>query len=262
MMRRPPLAWQGYPRIPGVGVGSYFSPTIPLIGRIEVVGDSSTISRMMDDPYSLKSEDELENNVEEIAVTSLLMLGYGGTAGLEQLLSEADNNNEFDTKRIPLFLDLEYAKQCGNNAFANKNYVSAMRYYTEVLQQSMYLKTDTYGGGQLALNKVDELFVTVHANLAQVLLNVGRHSDALEQCNEALKMPALYNKPALHKKVLHRLKLAGKQPSKDAKLAAEECRAQLSSLPPGKLYPTVYMCSTYYDVYTLIFHLHIAHQLS
>ena len=146
----------------------------------------------MNDPYSLKSlEEKLENNVEEIAVTSLLMLGYGGTAaGMEQLLLEADNNNEFDTKQIPLFLDLEYAKQKGNKAFSNKNYVSAKRYYTEVLQQSMYLKTDTYGGGRFALEKVDELFVTVHANLAQVLLNVGRHADALEQCNEALKKHA------------------------------------------------------------------------
>lgn len=49
----------------------------------------------------------------------------------------------------------------------------------------------------------------------------GRNDEAIDQCQSALKMHVLFNKPALHKKVLHRLKLASGKPSAEALLAAE-----------------------------------------
>jgi len=171
---------------------------------------------MGEDPYSVEPLLKV-NNEEELAVLSLLMFGGDDSDSLNYL-EDALNREGCSDDDIPLFVDLEWAKQCGNQAFANKNWLSALGYYAKVLKHARRLKSEV---NQLPINKAETLLVAVYSNIAQTLLNMGRNDEVMEICQEALKMPILYSKPALHKKVLHRLSLSTKKPPKEAQLAAE-----------------------------------------
>lgn len=118
----------------------------------------------MDDPYSLKSLQEKAENEEELALLSILMC-----RGMEYLQHTLDKGVD---DKIPLFCDLEFAKQCGNQAFAKKNWMSALGYYTKLLEHAYQLKAkDSHN---IPITAVEELFVVVHANLAQVLIHLGK----------------------------------------------------------------------------------------
>lgn len=173
-------------------------------------------------------EDEVSfENEEELALVAVLAT-HAGMEGLQNALEEPSQAE--DERGAVLFVDMEWNKQCGNEAFQKGQWMSALKYYATVLKQAGYIDRDR-NSRPPTLESFDELMATVHANTAQALLNLARNDEAMKQCQQALQMPILFSKPSLHKKVLHRLKLSQELPPMEAQLAAEEARKVRLSLP-------------------------------
>lgn len=78
------------------------------------------------------------------------------------------------------------------------------------------------------LTIITDLMAAVHANRAQVLLNMARHDEAATACFDAIRIPRLHdsvNRP-LRKKVLQRLEASGKPPSAKAVAAGATATPQ------------------------------------
>lgn len=179
-------------------------------------------------------KDSIEKLQHQLQLISLVQqeepLGTTNTALLVE--SEEKNRETTTTPPVILLVDLEWDKECGNQAFQAEDWTTAIVYYCSVLNKATSFQEhcDT-SSGESRFPALDDIVVAVHANLAQVLLNVGRNDEALSHCQKALTMTCLMDKPALRKKVIHRFKTSKEAPSAKARLAAEEAAHQASHLP-------------------------------
>lgn len=150
-------------------------------------------------------------NEEELALISMLVTRFG----LEDLASVLDRENV-------LLCDFDYLKQQGNAAFVAGDNTRALECYTSILHLVSRVDKNSAHAHTAPPVPLLKLLVTVRANTAQVLLNLARNDQALDMCQQALKMPILFDTPALLQKVYHRLKQCQEPPSLKARLAAAQ----------------------------------------
>jgi hypothetical protein len=176
---------------------------------------------------ALESDSEVTfyHNEEELALISQTLF-HLDLERLEELLTLEHQEDE-GLKPVVL-CDLEWAKHCANIAFGAGDWMGALEHYVFVLSRTRDTKHTSRS--RESFKELEELLVTVHANTAQTLLNLARNDEALEQCKEALQLPILFEKPALYKKVIHRLKQCAAAPSVQARLAAAEAKSR--HVPP------------------------------
>ena len=115
---------------------------------------------------------------------------------------------------IKTLADLNYTKACANRDYTSQRYLRAIEGYSSILS---YI---THGRGELP-RVLEQLRVTCLANRAMSLLKLARNSDAVNDCMECWQSLALHDTLGLRAKVLRRLELAGRPPSKEALATAK-----------------------------------------
>ena len=115
---------------------------------------------------------------------------------------------------IKTLTDLNYTKACANRDYTSQRYLRAIEGYSSILSYIMH------GRGELP-RVLEQLRVTCLANRAMSLLKLARNSDAVNDCMECWQSLALHDTLGLRAKVLRRLELAGRPPSKEALATAK-----------------------------------------
>ena len=92
--------------------------------------------------------------------------------------------------------DLRFNKARANVEFGAKRWTQAIEMYSDVLSR-IPDKGSFYSHGEKAVGVLGTLRVTTLVNRAQALLNVARHTEAIEDCLSCLRSIVLHDAPGL-----------------------------------------------------------------